>query len=734
MEVYLCEKPSQATDLAKVLCITGKGDGFIGDKKSKVVTWVYGHLLELYLPDDYDEKLKQWRLEDLPIFPNPWKSQIKRSAFKQYKVIQSLFDSASRVYIATDFDREGEAVARTLLEKMQYKGDIKRVCLTSLDTDSIKHALSTIKDGHETVDLYMSALGRMRADWLVGMNLSRLYTVLARNVGYRGTLHIGRVLIPTVFLVCERDHEIANFQPHPYWLLQVTVSVQSGQFKATLEVPSEWADDKGRCINKTFAEQVAQQIHGTRGVIAFLEEKSGTESAPLPFHITSLQQYANRQWGYTSAEVLEAAQALYEKHKATTYPRTDSRWLPESQRQYVHKILQALMTSDPDFSGVIAGADANATARVFDDKKMGKSSHHAIIPTAVNVDLSAMSEIERNLYDAIRRFYVAQFYRPFEFLRTNVKVEAAGHRFSATGKVPISHGWKMVLTEPDTSDEDAQEPIEADQGKLPSMRQGEPAMLGDAAVQDKVTKAPPHYTEASLLAAMENIARFVDDGDMKTVLKETSGIGTSATRAEIIEGAVSKGYLKRSKRKLIATPKAFSLIAVVPADVRSPVMTASWEQQLEEIANGDERLSVFMERIQKWLEHIISTLKQAAPALTADGGVLKTAFSEAIEEQHENTFPCFTCGSELRRRKGKFGFFWSCTNRECKGTFNDARGKPARPITEEESPECPDCGGSMRLRKGKKADSSRTSKFWGCTRFPECKGTLPYKKTSKEDS
>lgn len=726
MKLYLCEKPSQARDLAGVLGVHERKDGYLESRSGDVVvTWAFGHLLELFLPDEYDEKFKRWDIQTLPIVPDVWKSKVKKSSSKQYGIIKRLVSQASIVAISTDYDREGEAIARSVLERLGYKGEIERVCLTSLDEDGIKRALSSVKSNEETIPLYHAALARQRADWLVGMNMSRLYTTLARQVGYNSTLHIGRVVTPMVYLVCHRDNEVNNFKPSPFWVLKADVSVQRGHFKAVWDVPEQFSDANGRCINKTYAEQVAGQIKNAKAEIQHLEQKKGKESAPLPFHITSLQQYANRKWGYTSTQVLEAAQALYETHKATTYPRTDSRYLPESQKQYARSIFQGLIESDPDFSGIVAGADADAPARVFSDAKMGKSSHHAIIPTSKKVDLDEMSEIERNIYDAIRRYYVAQFYSLFEFQRTNVVVSCFDHTFRAQGKVPLVQGWKMVLGTDDSSDDDSEE--ESQQG-LPPMNQGEPAVINKGEIEDKMTKAPPRYTEASLLSAMEHVARFVNEEHLKAILKETSGIGTPATRASIIEGAIQRDYLKRKGKIIQATPKAFALISVVPADIKSPGMTATWEQQLESIAEGEESMNQFMTRIESWVGSMVTSLKQAAPALTAKDGILERSFAGAIQERAKDFPLCLECKkSELKRIKGKYGFFWACRDQGCKATFDDKNGKPEPKVP---APKCPECTSLMRLRKGKKPGNQRASKFWGCSKHPECKATLPFKSST----
>jgi len=734
MQVYLCEKPSQAKDLAAVLNVTKRGDGYLYDGENIGVTWAFGHLLEMFMPQDYDDRYKSWSLEQLPISPNEWKSRVQNSKLKQYNVIANMLKKASVVYIATDFDREGEAIARSIMAEARYSGPVKRVCLRALDETNIRKALQDIREGSETMPMYYAALARQRADWLIGMNISRLYTTLARGTGFNQTLHIGRVITPTVALVCDRDNQIKDFKASPYWDMSVAVSVQNGQFKASWVPPEQCVDESGKCINKPFAEQVAAQVQGCSGQISKSVNKEGKESAPLPFNLSALQQYASKRWGYTAQQTLGGAQALYETHKATSYPRTDSRYLPESQRSDVPAILQALMLSDPAVSGIVAGADHTRSSRAFNDAKV--TAHHGIVPTSAKVNPASMSELERNLYDAVRRFYIAQFYSDFEFLSKSIEVIVNSHAFTAHSKEPLRQGWKVLFG----SDEES-EPTEKEEkdpqkstAVLPRVNQGEPAIITESKLDDKMTRAPAHFTEATLLSAMENIARFVSEEKFKKILKETAGIGTQATRAGIIQGAVDKGYFTRKKNTLIATDKAQALIAVLPAAIKSPGMTAAWEQELEKIEAGTSNINDFMGRIAQWVCNLVNQLKENSAILTEPDGLISNAFKNAIPPVVE----CFNCGGELRRIKGKNGFFWGCRNAPCSKTFDDNRGRPVDPDkvkkTPKNAPACPECSAVMMKRKSKanKGESVAISAFWGCPNYPTCKATvsIPKRKSS----
>lgn len=736
--LYLCEKPSQAQDLAKVLAARQKGNGYLHNGNGTVVTWAFGHLEEMYMPDDYDDAYKSWNLDTLPITPPVWKSKIKKSCWKQFKVIEGLVAKTDTLYIATDYDREGEAIARSLLDRLKYKGTLKRVCLTALDDDSIRKALREVKEGHETLPLYYSALARQRADWLIGMNISRLYTVLARQTGYRETLHAGRVLSAIISLVCDRDKQIAEFMPSPYWNLSVGVNVQNGQFKAHWVPPSECTDEEGRCINQAYALQVSAEVNQKQAVISKAETKAGTESAPLPFDINSLQQYASKRWGYTSKQIIDAAQALYETHKATSYPRTECRFIPESQLSDAPEILQALIMSDESISGAVAGANTSIKSRAFSDEPFTKQkveSHHGIIPTKATIDISNMSETEFNVYDAIRCHYVAQFYALHEFKRTSIEVTCGNHLFNATGKTPLKQGWKVLFTNEadiNPSDLDTDDIEQLEQSGLPQVNHGEPAVIQGIQLDDKMTRPSPHFTESTLLAAMKSVSRYVQEEKFKQILKDVSGLGTAATRADIIQGAVDRGYLRRSKGRIIATEKAVAFNSVLIPAIKSPGMTAAWEMQLEKIAEGELPLKTFTHQISHWITNIVQDIKSNAPALTDQDH----SFAQALASAKPPTAECFTCSGELKRIKGKHGFFWGCQNEACRKTFPDNRGKPLDKTKAAEppknTPKCDECGAHMLRRKAKaKQDGEKPKSFWGCSSWPSCKSTKPIKSRKK---
>jgi len=422
-----------------------------------------------------------------------------------------------------------------------------------------------------------------------------------------------------------------------------------------------------------------------------------------------------------------------------SYPRTSSRYLPESQRADVGEIFEALIRSDPEVSGLVAGADASRNARVFNEKKV--EAHHAIIPTKMIADLSTLSDVEYNIYDAVRRFYLAQFYTPFEYEATRIVAESCGHQFSAKGKVPLKQGWKVIFAtaeevNPKDDGEDSAQDVE--QGQVPAVKHGEPGVVASAQTLDKQTKAPPHFTEATLLGAMEHVARFVKEEKFRNILKETAGLGTDATRAGILEGAIDRGYIKRSNKKLLSTSKARALVKIVSDAIKSPGMTAGWEQELAKIGSGELQLSRFMAKIEAWVTAIVEQISAFVDSEAA------AKMSQILEHASGPSYDCFepTCGGKLKRlkvkkpQKEKSPFFWACQDANCQKTCPDKNGKPVD-IEKElaKAPKCPECNAPMRKITGKKADGEKYS-FWGCTAFKEtgCKGSQPIKKRTRKKS
>ncbi|QYN03663.1 DNA topoisomerase III [Pseudomonas protegens] len=645
MRLFLCEKPSQGRDIAKVLGATRRGDGCLIGTDS-TVTWCIGHLLETVPPEAYGDQYKSWSLDHLPIIPTQWQVEVKPNTATQFKIIKHLLSEASSVVIATDADREGEMIARELLELCKYRGPVQRLWLSALNEASIRKALSSLKSGQETFPLYHSALARSRADWLIGMNLSRLFTLLGQRAGYDGVLSVGRVQTPTLRLVVDRDRAIASFVSVPYWDVDVHLSSMGQPFIALWQPPSSGRDEAGRCLQQAFASQTVQAISSSKtSTVLSLQTEHFREAPPLPFDLSTLQEVCSRKLGLSAQETLNIAQALYETHKATSYPRSDCRYLPESMFNEVPTVFDALLKTDPALQPVFRRLDRSLHSRVWNDTKI--SAHHGIIPTTEPANLARMSEQERQVYELIRSHYLAQFLPHHEFDRTEVELECGGECLTAVGKQILVQGWKGLLSDNTEDDETSQK-----SQVLPVLQQGTQCAVDDVELKSMRTAAPKPLTEGDLIKAMKNVAKLVNDPRLKQKLRDTTGIGTEATRASIIKGLIDRGYLLKKKRALMATAAAHTLIEAVPATIADPGMTAIWEQALDEIEAGRLSLDAFVAKQANWIAQLVEHCGALTLAVPVEAGPA-----------------CPICNASTLRRKGKSGPFWSCSHYpDCKGT------------------------------------------------------------------
>jgi DNA topoisomerase-3 len=657
MRLFLCEKPSQGKDIGRILGATQRGEGCLNGS-GVTITWCIGHLVEAAAPEVYDAALKRWSLEQLPIIPQQWRVEVKPKTATQFKVVKALLAKATHLVIATDADREGELIAREIIDLCGYRGPIERLWLSALNDASIRTALGKLRPSSDTLPMYYSALARSRADWLVGMNLSRLFTLLGRQAGYDGVLSVGRVQTPTLKLVVDRDREIAAFKSVPFWAIDVSLSAEGQAFAAQWVAPDDCTDDAGRCLQQPVAQQAAQQIRaaGSAQVVSVGTERV-REGPPLLFDLGTLQEVCSKQLGLDVQETLQIAQALYETHKATTYPRSDSGYLPESMFAEVPAVLDSLLKTDPSLRPIMSQLDRSQRSRAWNDGKV--TAHHGIIPTLEPANLSALSEKELAVYRLIRAHYLAQFLPHHEFNRTVAEFSCGQQTLVATGKQVVVKGWRLVLAEPQ-ADEDGDDAARSQ--VLPPLREGLACQVAEVEIKALKTMPPKPYTQGELVKSMKGIARFVTDPRLKQKLKDTTGIGTEATRANIISVLIARGYIVKKGRSIRASDAAFTLIDAVPAAIADPGTTAVWEQALDMIEAGQLTLDVFLSKQATWISQLIAQYG---------------SMSLSIKLPHGPACP--QCGAPTRQRTGKSGPFWSCSRYpDCKGTLPVESGTPKR--------------------------------------------------------
>lgn len=706
MRVFIAEKPSQGRDIARVLGCHNKGDGYIANQRD-VVTWGFGHLLQPADPEIYDEKFKKWNMDDLPIIPEKWKLSPNPKAKAQLKTVKDWIGKASEVVIATDADREGELIARLILGNARYNGSLKRLWLSALDDASIKKALSNLKDGGETEALFWAGLGRQRADWMTGMSYTRAATLLFGGQG--NVCSVGRVQTPTLRLIVERDKEIANFVSKPFYTITADFKQDNSQFQCEWIVPDyAKGDEEGRCLELKYAESVKQKCLKQQGTITQYDTQKKSQQAPLPFSLSDLQKAANNKYGYDAKKVLNTAQALYETHKATTYPRSDCQYLPLSQFEEANSIIQNLSAINSDYQDLIPHCDSAFKSRCWNDKKVNESSHHGIIPTNNDkVNLANMTQIERNVFDLIVRQYLAQFMGHYVFDETVLVITCVDEQFKAKGVVPLSLGWKQAFlfqkTEKKEKDDNSNMPNKDVQ--LPVLDKNKAVINEAINIHDRKTSPPSHYTDATLIAAMKNCGRKIDDEEAKKIFAEVQGIGTEATRADIIETLKSRSYIESKGKSLISTAKGKAIIEQLPDALSNITITAEWEQVLADVAKGKNTYTAFIGGIQKTLADNIDVLKK-----------LQGTTHQLVA--HE----CPNCGKGLVRHKKKQGkgYFWGCSGYKegCNTIMDDARGKPkarAEQITSDiQCPTCQKHNLIQRTGKNKKP-------YWACSGYPDCK-------------
>ncbi|WP_242296674.1 MULTISPECIES: DNA topoisomerase III [unclassified Bacillus cereus group] len=659
--VVIAEKPSVARDIARVLKCDKKGNGYLEGSKY-IVTWALGHLVTLADPENYDVKYKKWNLEDLPMLPERLKLTVIKQTGKQFNAVKSqlLRKDVNEIIVATDAGREGELVARWIIDKVRINKPIKRLWISSVTDKAIKDGFANLKPGKAYDNLYASAVARSEADWYIGLNATRALTTR-----FNAQLNCGRVQTPTVAMIANREDEIKNFKAQTYYGIEAQTT---NQLKLT------WQDANGnsRSFNKEKIDGIVKGLDKHNATVMEIDKKQKKSFSPGLYDLTELQRDANKKFGYSAKETLNIMQKLYEQHKVLTYPRTDSRYissdivgtLPErlkacgvgEYRPLAHKVLQKPIKANKSF---------------VDDSKV--SDHHAIIPTEGYVNFSAFTDKERKIYDLVVKRFLAVLFPAFEYEQLTLRTKVGNETFIARGKTILHAGWKEVYEnrfEDDDVTDDVKEQL------LPRIEKGDTLTVKLIMQTSGQTKAPARFNEATLLSAMENPTKYMDtqNKQLADTLKSTGGLGTVATRADIIDKLFNSFLIEKRGKDIHITSKGRQLLDLVPEELKSPTLTGEWEQKLEAIAKGKLKKEVFISEMKNYTKEIVSEIK-----------------SSDKKYKHDNisTKSCPDCGKPMLEVNGKKGKMLVCQDRECGHRKNVSRTTNAR---------CPQCKKKLELR------------------------------------
>jgi DNA topoisomerase-3 len=646
--LVIAEKPSVGRDLTRVLPgAFAKHEGYL-ESDSHVVTWAVGHLVQLAEPDEYDPKFKKWRMADLPIVPNEFKLVVRdERSRKQMSVITKQLgrDDVDEVVNACDAGREGELIFAWTYQKARAKKPVERLWLSSMTTAAIREAFGALRPRQEFAKLEQAARSRSEADWIVGMNATRAATIRLRS-SFDGAVSLGRVQTPTLAIIARREEEIRAFKPEPYWLVDAKFEPTAGEPGRRYEGRFH-AGAQPRLKTEAEAAAIVEAVRGQLGQITKLETSTKKERAPLLYDLTSLQRDANTRFGFSARRTLAAAQRLYEDHKALTYPRTNSRFLPTDMVSELKPTAAGVGTHREYAAAAayVAGLDVLPLGRVVNDAKV--TDHHAIIPTNAEHLVDKMSDDDRRIYDMVVRRFLAVFHPDAVFENTRLETTVAEHVFRTRGRVLIVPGWRAVYGEGLESRSDGDEDEGSDQ-QLPKLERGEDTRTLEVESLARETKPPRRYSDASLLGAMETAGKLVDDEELREAMKD-SGIGTPATRAAIIERLIDVGYVEREARSLVCTEKGVNVIKFLGEHaLTSPSLTGDWEHRLARIEEGEESRERFMKDIAEFARGTVAELD---------------AKLKEVRIPRANLGPCPVCGRDIvENRKG-----FSCWSREDPG-------------------------------------------------------------------
>ena len=659
--VVIAEKPSVARDIARVLKCDKKGNGYLEGNKY-IVTWALGHLVTLADPESYDIKYKKWNLEDLPMLPERLKLTVIKQTGKQFNAVKSqlIRKDVTEIIVATDAGREGELVARWIIDKVRINKPIKRLWISSVTDKAIKDGFANLKPGKAYENLYASAVARSEADWYIGLNATRALTTR-----FNAQLNCGRVQTPTVAIIAGREDEIKNFKAQTYYGIEA---------ETTEKLKLTWQDARGngRSFDKAQIDTIVTKLDKQNATVVEIDKKVKKSFAPGLYDLTELQRDANKIFGYSAKETLNIMQKLYEQHKVLTYPRTDSRYISSDIVGTLPERLKACGVGEyRPLAHKILNKPIKSTKAFVDDSKV--SDHHAIIPTESYVNFSAFTDKERKIYDLVVKRFLAVLFPAFEYEQLTLRTKIGDETFVARGKTILHSGWKEVYEnrfEDDDAVEDLKEQI------LPRIEKGDTLSVKLIAQTSGQTKAPARFNEATLLSAMENPTKYMDtqNKQLADTLKSTGGLGTVATRADIIDKLFNSFLIEKRGKDIHITSKGRQLLDLVPEELKSPTLTAEWEQKLEAIAKGKLKKEIFISEMKNYTKEIVAEIK-----------------SSDKKYKHENisTKTCPDCGKPMLEVNGKKGKMLVCQDRECGHRKNVSRTTNAR---------CPQCKKKLELR------------------------------------
>lgn len=655
LKLVLAEKPSVARDIAKVLkCNNNKGSYIEGN--NYIVTWALGHLVGLMDPEGYGDQYKSWSMETLPMLPKYMKLSVLKKTSKQFNDVkkQLLRNDVSEIVIATDAGREGELVARWIIEKVGVKKPLKRLWISSQTNKAILDGFNHLKNAKEYENLYKAAVCRAEADWLVGLNITRALTCK-----YNAQLSAGRVQSPTLAMIVNREDEIKTFKPVDYFNIQA----KANGFNLS------WVNDKGisAIYDEEGASAIVAKVKGAEGKVQDVTKNNKKVYSKPLYDLTELQRDANKIWGYSAKQTLNIMQRLYENYKVLTYPRTDSRYITTDVVATIPDRLKAVAFGEyRAFADALIKSGVKANKSFVDNTKV--SDHHAIIPTEERGNLANLSTDEKHIYDLVVKRFLSVMMDPYVYEQTTVKVDIKGEKFVAKGNITKEKGWKKLYEKISLDEEEATQ-------ELPPLSNGDTIKINSVNLIKKQTTPPARFNEATLLSAMENPHKYINvSSDAARTLGETGGLGTVATRADIIEKLFNSFVIEKKGKEIVPTSKGRQLIELVPEELKSPILTAKWEKELDNIAKGKANSNAFVENMKRYATDLVQDVK---------GGSAK------FHHDNQSGKKCPNCGKYLLEVNGKNGRMLVCQDRECGYRENIARLTNAR---------CPECKKKLELR------------------------------------